>query len=50
VPEATVQDHGRVRVVMPDDPARHNCLSREMAVGLAEAITTSLVMTARMCS
>lgn len=37
---AVVQNRGRIRLVTLDDPARHNCLSREMAVGLAEAITT----------
>jgi enoyl-CoA hydratase len=31
-------DRGRVRLLTLDDPERHNCLSREMAVGLAEAI------------
>lgn len=35
-----LKDADRVRVLTLDDPARHNCLSREMAVGLAEAITT----------
>lgn len=33
-----VNDQGRVRLVVLDDPARHSCLSREMAVGLAEMI------------
>jgi enoyl-CoA hydratase/carnithine racemase len=33
-----VTDEGRVRVVVLDDVKRHNCLGREMAVGLAEAI------------
>lgn len=31
-------NEGRVRILTLDDPARHNCLSREMAVGLANAI------------
>lgn len=34
----TQRDEGRVRVLTLEDPARHNCLSREMAVSLAEAI------------
>lgn len=33
-------NEGRVRVLTLDDPARHNCLSREMAVSLADAINT----------
>jgi enoyl-CoA hydratase len=33
-----IDDDGRVRVLALNDPARHNCVSREMAVGLAEAI------------
>lgn len=33
-----ISNRGRVRVLTLDDPARHNCLSREMAVDLAEAI------------
>ncbi|MFE6098271.1 enoyl-CoA hydratase/isomerase family protein [Streptomyces massasporeus] len=39
MPEARVEDQGRVRVVTLDDPARHNCLSRDMAISLAETIT-----------
>ncbi|MGY1984438.1 enoyl-CoA hydratase/isomerase family protein [Nocardia gipuzkoensis] len=34
-----VQDRGRVRVMTLDDPARHNCLSRVMAIDIAETVT-----------
>jgi enoyl-CoA hydratase len=35
-----IENRGRVRVLTLEDPDRHNCVSREMAVGLAEAINT----------
>lgn len=38
MPQAKVEDHGRVRLITLDDPARMNCLSRDMAVSLAETI------------
>lgn len=38
MPAVVLEDHSRIRVVAVDDPDRHNCLSREVAVGLADAI------------
>src|SRR2546426_6718762 len=33
-----IEQRGRVRLLILDDPARHNCLGRDMAVGVADAI------------